>query len=128
MLEVEDRRRGGRSGDERDHHAEGKVDRLERVEPELAAKRPAVEDPTSHRAHPAGRLRARRVALHNRCRQPVGGILRELGEEDAVLEPADPGQSTAELAGVGLGPADDPGDEREERDPDHPGILALTAP
>ena len=40
MLEVEDRRRRGRAGDERQHHTQGKVDRVELVQPELPAEPP----------------------------------------------------------------------------------------
>ena len=129
MLEVEDRRRRGRAGDERQHHAQWEVDRVELVEPELPAEPASQEE----RAGPSRALRPgiEELAGYPRTTRessPSAASSAIVGTKTAVVELPDAGEPPAELAGVGFRAPDDPGNQREERDSDHRGIFALTAP
>ena len=119
VLQVQDRRRGCGRRDERDHHAQREVDPRERLDLQLAAKRPAPQQPARHRPHAPAHVRGGRVPPDDPRRQPVGRILRDRGQEDPVLVLPDASERPAQLARVRLRPADDPGHEREERDSDH---------
>ena len=126
VLHVEDRRRRGRARGARDHDGQREVDGVEAVEP---PRDPAAGEPAPrHRSHASRSRAGRPVLAHDLGREAVD-VVGDRGQEDAVLVVAHPPERPDELARVRLASARDPGDEREQADPDaHAGDPTVTQP
>ena len=116
VLDVVNGRRCGRAADRRQHHAEWEVNRVQPLE--VPPKGPRAKGGERHRRDPRRHRAARPVFRHRRRRQPVGRVGGDRRHEHAIVELPDPAERATELSGIGLGPADDAWNEREQADSD----------
>ena len=101
--------------DARDHHGEREVHGVEAGQPRAEAS--PADDALRHREHPARHRARRAIFVHHLAREAVD-VLRDAGQEHAVLVRPHGPESADELAGVRLAAARDPWHEREEADAD----------
>jgi hypothetical protein len=100
--------------DARKHHGKRKMDRIELVEPKLAAERPGDNGSPRHRVDSAAHRPASAVGEYDGARD-VGGYGRL---EDSVVELSDPAERADEFPCVCLGTADHSRYQREKTDAD----------
>ena len=111
VLEVVDRRHRSGLRHAWDHHAERKVQGVQRRTVEAAANGAGHGGGQRHRGDAPGHRRSRPVLGHDGRRQPVACPRSDRRHERRVVELADAREGAAELASVRLRAAHEPGHE-----------------